>query len=183
MKKLISFLLITVSLISLCGCSRGAPENSIFSPDDLPGKQAGIVTGTPSAYFSEEFEEMGIIVRNYTDSRVAVNDVESGSLDCAIMDEYIAEDEISMFSRAKILDTPAIEAELSIITALESASLLSVIDSNLGTLIDDGVVDDIIDNYFGGREYNYTSPEDIEYSGTLTLGVNAIGKPFAYYDE
>lgn len=183
MKKIISIILITVTLISLCGCSRGAPGNVVFSPDDLPGKKTGVLTDSTTDYFVAEFEKKGVSIRPYGDSRVILNDVESGSLDCAIMDIELAEDELSVFSRAKILDTPAVEADLSIITALESASLLSVIDSTLGELIDDGIVGKITNNYFGGREYIYSSPEDIEYSGTLTLAVNAIGKPFAYYDE
>lgn len=183
MKKIISLLLIPVAFLSLCGCSRGAPENAVFSPEDLTGKQTGVLTDTPTYCYVTEFEEMGINIKDYTDSRVILNDVESGSLDCAIMDEKLAEDELSIFSSAKILDTPVIEADLSIITALESASLLSVIDSTLGTLIEDGIIEDITDNYFGGREFIYTSPEDIQYSGTLSLAVNAIGKPFAYYNE
>ncbi|MBE6949091.1 MAG: transporter substrate-binding domain-containing protein [Ruminococcaceae bacterium] len=182
MKKIISMLLIAVALLSLCGCSRGAPENQVFSPSDLEGKQTGIVTDSTTGYFLSDLEKLGINVRTYTDARVAVNDVESGSLDCAIMDEETAKDQLSMFSSSEILDTPVIDAELSIVTALESASLLSVIDSTLGELIDDGIVNRIANNYLGGKEYVYKSPEDIEYSGTLKLAVNAIGQPFAFYN-
>lgn len=183
MKKIISFLLTAAAFVSLCGCSGGAPENRVFSVDDLHGKQAGIVVDTPTYCCLADYEEMGINLRSYTDSGIIIKDVESGSLDCAIMDEYLARDELSVFSSAKILEPPILEADYSIITALESASLLSVIDSNVSALIEDGTVKAITDNYSGGKEYIYTSPTDVQYDGVLTLAVNAIGKPFAYYDE
>lgn len=183
MKKLISILLIAITLISLCGCSKDVPKNAVFSPEDLQNKKAGILTDTPTHCYFSKFQEMGINVISYTDSNVILNDVASGSLDCAIMDEKLAKDETSPFAKTKILDTPVLSEDFSIITALESVSLLSIIDSTLGTLIEEGIVKDITKNYFSDKEYIYTSPEDIQYSATLTLAVNAIGKPFAYYDE
>lgn len=183
MKKIISILLTAVALMSMCSCSDGAPENRVFSAEDLSGKQVGVVADTPSYCYLADFEEMGISLRSYTDSGIIISDVESGSLDCAVMDKYLAKDELSIFSKAKILEPPLLEADYSIITALESASLLSVIDSTLSLLTDEGTIEAITDNYLGRKEYVYTSPDDIQYSGTLTLAVNAVGKPFAYYDE
>lgn len=183
MKKLISLLLIAGSLFTLCSCSKDIPGNAVFSPEDLPGKTVGVPFDTSAYCYSESFEEIGIALEGYSSSSAIINDVASGRLDCAIMNRELAEDEVSAFSKVKILDEAVISENLAIITAFESASLLSVIDNTLGTLIENGTIEDIIDNYINGKEFIYTSPEDIQYSGSIKLAVNPIGKPFAYYNE
>lgn len=183
MKKIISLLLIAVTLIALCGCSNDISKNAVFSPDDLTGKTVGIPNNTSTHCYLANFDELGAIVEVYSSSDSVVNDVASGRLDCAIMNRELAEDEISVFSKVKILDKAVISDELAIITALESAPLLSVIDSTLAGLIKDGTVKKIINNYVNDKEYSYTSPENIQYSGSIKLAVNNIGKPFAYYDD
>ncbi len=183
MKKLISILLIAFIFISLCGCSNDIPGNAVFSSEDLPNKSVGLPYDTSAYCYAAKLEEMGCITEGYSSTSAIIDDVASGRLDCAVMNLELAEDEISLFSKVKMLDTPVISDNIAIITALESVTLLSVIDSTLATLIEDGTIEDIIDNYINAKEYIYTSPEDIQHSGTIKLAVNPIGKPFAYYDE
>lgn len=183
MKKIISLLLLAASLFALCGCSKDIPGNAVFSPDDLPNKRVGVPFDTSAYCYLEDYEEIGCVVEGYSSVSAVIDDVASGRLDCAIMNRELAEDEVSAFSKVKILEEAVISENLAIITAFESASLLSVIDSTLGTLIENGTIEDIIDNYINGKEFIYTSPEDIQYSGSIKLAVNAIGKPFAYYEN
>ncbi|MBQ6539640.1 MAG: transporter substrate-binding domain-containing protein [Oscillospiraceae bacterium] len=181
MKRIISVLLVIGCLLSLCACSGSVKRNTVYSADDLKDKQVGILSDTTTYHYLSDFENAGINVRSYSDEDIMLSDTAAGLIDCAVMDEARAAVSLENYSKLKALDPPAITEEYSIVTALESASMLEVLNSAVESLTLDGTIQSIIDSYTVGTEYVYTSPEDMEYSGSLTLGVNAIGKPYAYY--
>lgn len=183
MRRIIAFLLMIICLVSLCACSKDKVANTVFSPEDLPGKMAGVLENTPAYCNRENFEDNGMSIRSYTDSQLILDALVSGTLDCAIMDDYAAESLITRFSKVEILEEPAVSENYSIITAPESAALLSVIDRAMDALILDGTITSIVDSYISGTDYTYTSPADIHYDNSITLAVNTIGVPFAYHNE
>jgi polar amino acid transport system substrate-binding protein len=181
MKRSITILLIMGCLITMCACSGGVAKNTVYSAEDLMDKQVGILSDTPTYHYLSGFENAGVNIRSFTNEDVMLGDISAGLLDCAVMDEVRANAAVESYSKLKVLEDPAIIQEFSVVTALESSSLLKVINDAIDTLTLDGTIKEITDGYILGTDYVYVSPEDIEYSGSLTLGVNAIGKPYANY--
>ena len=77
--------------------------------------------------------------------------------------------------------------DYAIAVSKDNAELTEKINAALAELKEEGVIDDIINNYIGDDTKGktpYESPEDVDRSnGTLVMATNAYFPPYEYYEE
>ena len=65
MKKLVSLILMAAMMLSLVACGSKAPENTVHSVDDLPGKTIGVQLGTTGDIYASDYEAEGSTIERY----------------------------------------------------------------------------------------------------------------------
>lgn len=183
MKKLVCLLLAAAFLV-MCGCGEKVEKNSVFSPDDLPGKTIGVISGTSAGFFAKEYQQSGAFLREYTSAEAAAAELKSGLTDCLIIDRSQAKKLTDGLSGLKILDTAFLSAGFAIAVARENFDLTEDINSAINALYSNGTIKKIVDGYINSGNYRYTPQEGAEPpEDTLTLAVADGIVPYAYVDE
>ncbi len=179
MKRIVCAIISILLLASLCACSDSVPENRINSRDDVPGSVIGVLEDTAAVAYAEK--RGTVRVCGSGDELVAA--LKAGSVDCAVVDDSIAEKLVRGQHKLTLLEEPLISAGFCFAVARENADLTAAVNDALSQLTDSGVLQDIIDGYFDGGKYVYTSPEDLDRSkGTLTLAVGSDFPPYKRTD-
>lgn len=185
-KRIISFLLLLMTALSLCSCGSKIKKSEIYSVDDLAGAVIGTQLGTTGDIYASDYEEEGSVIKQYNKGTDAVMALKQGKVDCVIIDNQPAEKFVSLNSDLSILQEEFVVEDYAICIAKENTELLDKINSALGQLKSDGTLESIISNYIGedAGKSPYHSPENISReNGTLTMATNAQFEPYEFREN
>ena len=167
LKKLISVAAAAVlSAAMFTGCGSKAPENTVFSIDDLNGKKIGVQLGTVGDTYASDVE--GATVERYNKGADAVQALKQGKIDAVIIDLQPATVFVSQNSDSlTILDDKYPDENYAIAIKKDNDELTQQINDALAQLESNGTL-----------EHPYTSPEGIQYDGTIVMATNAEFPPY-----
>ncbi len=184
-----------LSLTAFAGCGQQEAEqntestaSAITSKDDLAGKKIGVQLGTTGdIYVTDEYESQGSTIERYSKGADAIVALNSGKIDCVVIDSEPAKAFVEKNPDLKILDVPFVEEKYAIAIAKENTELKEKINDALNTLKENGTLDKIISNYIGDDTKGknpYVSPEDVDRSnGTLVMSTNAAFEPYEFIQD
>ncbi len=181
MKKLIAGISALAFMVGMmAGCSSTNTENTVHTKDDLVGKTIGVQLGTTGMTLAESIE--GTTVEKYNKYADAIQALIQGKVDAVIIDsapgKYFVEKNSEKITS---LDEPYAVEEYAIAIKKDNDELTDKINTALAELKEDGTLSEIEQNWLVDEEYGkhpYTSPEGIEYTGTLTMATNAEFPPY-----
>lgn len=153
--------------------------------DDLAGKRIGVQLGTTGDIFASDYEEKGSTIERYNKGADAILALNSGKVDCVIIDKEPAKEFVAKNDDLEILEEPFAEEEYAIAIAKGNEDLLEKINNALKELENEGTLEKIRNNYIGDNtgSYQYESPADIKYDGELKMATNAAFPPYEYVDD
>ena len=187
MKKLVSLILMAAMMLSLVACGSKAPENTVHSVDDLPGKTIGVQLGTTGDIYASDYEAEGSTIERYNKGADAVQALKQGKVDCVIIDEQPAKAFCEKNSDLTILEEEFALEEYAICISKDNTELKEKINAALSELKAEGTLDAMIANYIGDDTKGktpYVSPEGIDRSnGTLVMATNAAFEPYEFYQD
>lgn len=187
MKKLVSLILMAAMMLSLVACGSKAPENTVHSVDDLPGKTIGVQLGTTGDIYASDYEAEGSTIERYNKGADAVQALKQGKVDCVIIDEQPAKAFCEKNSDLTILEEEFALEEYAICISKDNTELKEKINAALSELKAEGTLDAIIANYIGDDTKGktpYVSPEGIDRSnGILVMATNAAFEPYEFYQD
>lgn len=187
MKKAASLLLAAVTAISMAGCGKSVPANTVFSVDDLPGKTIGVQLGTTGDIYASDYEAEGSTIERYNKGNDAVQALLQGKVDCVIIDEQPAKAFVEKNDELMILDEEFTLEEYAICVSKDNPELTAAINDALAQLKADGTLAQIVANYIGDDTRGtcpYVSPEGVDRSnGTLVMATNAAFEPYEFYES
>ena len=186
MKTMLSLLCAAMMLLLAAGCS-GAPANTVFSLDDLPGKTIGVQLGTTGdIVYASDYEDETTTVERYTKTNDAVQALKQGKLDCIILDEQPAKYYVEANKDLKILEEAFEPEDYAICVAKENTELKDQLNAALATLKENGTLANILANYIGEDDVKGTMPyvsSNTDYSnGKLVMVTDATFPPYEYYE-
>ena len=179
------WLILCVFVLMLTGCTTTLPASDVHTVDDLPGKKIGVQIGTTGDIYSTDYEgdEAGTVIERYNKGADAISSLKNGKLDCVIIDEQPAIAFVNKNSDLSILNEEFVIEDYAICVSKQNPELTMDINEALAQLKENGTLDKIINNYIADEEYQYVSPEGLDYSnGTLTMATNATFPPYEYYE-
>lgn len=165
----------------MSACS-SAPENTVFSADDLTGKKIGVQLGTVGDIFASDVENA--VVERYNKGSDAVQALKQGKIDAVIIDAEPAKVFVEKNSDLRILDDAFAEEEYAIAIKKGNTELTDKINGALASLKEKGVLDSIEKNWIGDEATNqpWVAPEGTfaggETSGTIIMATNAEFPPY-----
>lgn len=188
MKKIISMSMLIVMISCLAGCGgASAPENTVFSVDDLPGKTIGVQLGTTGDIYASDYTEEGSTIERYNKGTDAIQALKQGKVDCVIIDVQPAKAFIERNDDLTILEEEFALEEYAICISKDKSDLRDQINAALDTLNENGTLEQIKANYIGDDTKGkspYISPEGTDRSnGTLIMATNAAFEPYEYYKD
>lgn len=185
-QKLIACSLLAAMTASLAACG-SAPENTVFSVDDLPDKKIGVQLGTTGDIYATDYESEGSTIERYTKGGDAILALKKGTIDCVIIDEQPAKAFVEKNDDLTILDEKFAIEEYAICVSKDKSELTEKINTALNELKEDGTLDQIVSNYIGDDTKGtcpYESPADVDRSnGTLIMATNAAFEPYEFYEN
>ncbi len=186
MKKVVAIALSMCMMLALAACGGKAPENTVHSIDDLPGKVIGVQLGTTGDIYASDYESEGSTIERFNKGNDAVQALVQGKVDCVIIDEQPAKAFVANTKGLTILEEPFAEEEYAICISKDNAELTAAVNEALAALKADGTLDNIVKNYIGDDtkgKFPYESPADIQYpNGTLIMATNAYFEPYEFYN-
>lgn len=193
LKKFVALALACSTTLIFTACGSSAPENTVFSVDDLPGKTIGVQLGTTGDIYASDYEEPedantpASKIERFNKGNDAVQALKQGKIDCVIIDEQPAKAFVSKNEDLTILEEDFALEEYAIVVSKENKELTEQINGALDEMKDGGVLDQIVSNYIGDDtkgKFPYTSPEGVDRSnGTLVMATNAAFEPYEYYEN
>jgi len=176
MKKTLIPIVIMLIVGSLSGCRGKMPPNTVYSEEDMEGRQVGVVLNSAAKTYAAG---RGTI-HEYTSAEAMLVDLKNGAIDCAVMDESVAKPLLGKVPGLKILSKPLLEAEFCFAIAKENPDLTKAVNKALKSLEESGQLKEIVSGHLTGDGYRYVSPENADRSaGTLTLAVDNRFPPYA----
>jgi polar amino acid transport system substrate-binding protein len=177
MKKLLYILLIIIFVLPTAGCAEKVPENTVYSVNDLTGADIGVLFGSAASVYAADYGTLHF----YDSAEAMLDDVKSGALDCAIMDESLAVKLTDKAPKLKTLPEAVTEQSFSFVVAKENKDLTEAINAALASITETGLLQQIIDGYILGTGYKYQSADSTDRSaGTLTLNITTNFPPYIY---
>ena len=126
-------------------------DGDIASLDDVDGKKIGVQqTTTGDIYACDDYGEENVI--KYANGALAVEALNSGKVDCVIIDNEPAKAYVAANEGLKILDTEYANEDYAICFAKENTELQKKVNDALKELIADGSVQKVIDEYINTEE-------------------------------
>ena len=184
LKKLISVAAAAVlSAAMFTGCGSKAPENTVFSIDDLNGKKIGVQLGTVGDTYASDVE--GATVERYNKGADAVQALKQGKVDAVLIDAEPAKVYVENNDDLKLLEEDFAVEEYAIAVKKGNDDLTNKINDALAQLKSDGTLDSIKANWIGedAGKSPYTSPADVDRSnGKLIMATNAEFPPYESMD-
>lgn len=184
MKKSVALFLAVVMLLSFAAC--GESGKKVASVDDLAGARIGVQLGTTGDIFASDYEKDGSTIERYNKGADAILALNSGKIDCVMIDSEPAKAFVAANKGLKILDDPFAVEEYAICVAKDNSTLTDDINKALKELKDNGTIAQIIDNFIGDDTKGtcpYVSPADVDTSkGELHMATNATFEPYEFYD-
>lgn len=170
------------------GCGSKEAKKTVASKEDLYGAVIGVQLGTIGDLYADDYDVEGAGTQKvqYTKITDAIQALKQGKLDCVIVDEQPAKATTKDDDSLVILDEPLTVEEYAICIAKDNTDLTAQINTALSELKEEGIVNQIIDNYISEDKKGtcpYVSPEGTEYpNGTLIVATNAEFPPYEYLD-
>lgn len=190
MKKTRILLIIAAILLMgvLASCDSANKKNTVFSKDDLSGKKIGVQLGTTGDIYCKDLEKdgSGTKVERYNKGADAIQSLKNGTIDAVVIDEQPAKAFVDVNKDLKILDEEFVIEDYAICISKSNNELTESINNAINELEEEGVLDDIKNNYIGDDKGKspYKTPEGTKYTnGTLVMATNAFFKPYEYYDN
>lgn len=177
MKKIWKIIMLG-SFLLLCGCHK-IPENTVFSLEDLKGKEIGVQIQTTGDIYATDIEDAD--VKRFNKGRDAVVALREGEIDAVILDDGPARLFVEEFKDIRILDETYEEEEYGIAVKKENKELLDKINTALDKIEKDGTLEQIFQNwiYEGNQESTYRRKiEKSERNGKLIMVTNAEFPPY-----
>jgi len=180
MKRFILAITIIFVITILTGCREDRPPNTVNSIEDAANKIIGAMSGTPSARLAEELGT----ARTFDSANELIGSLLSGRIDCAVMESIAAGELVSESTGVRILSETLMEYDLRFAIPRENAELLRVVNSALSALNSNGMLKNLRDKYFSGKNYTYVPPTGVPVRpGFLTLAVPPDSPPYSYKDS
>ena len=146
LKKLISVAAAAVlSAAMFTGCGSKAPENTVFSIDDLNGKKIGVQLGTVGDTYASDVE--GATVERYNKGADAVQALKQGKIDAVIIDNQPAKTFVEENEGLKILETSYVEEDYALAIKKGNDDLVKKVNDAIKELKEDGTFDKIVAKY------------------------------------
>ena len=144
-QKLIACSLLAAMTASLAACG-SAPENTVFSVDDLPDKKIGVQLGTTGdIYATDDYGDEHI--ERYNKGMEAVQALAQGKVDAVIIDDQPAKTFAEQVEGLKILETEYVEEDYAMAVKKGNDELLEKVNAAIKELKEDGTFDEIISKY------------------------------------
>jgi ABC-type amino acid transport substrate-binding protein len=178
---LVSIFLLLALLISLCSCGSGVPGNSVFSESDLSNRNVGVISGSIAAG-STKLHGYTNSVTGYENEEVLLKALESGDIDCAVLDYNFADALQKKSAKVKMLDEPFIDESYCFIAAKENITLTEDINSALSQLIENGTLEAIIEGYTNQSDFKYESVLT-ETDGSISILADTSNMPYVIETE
>lgn len=191
LKKLVSAGLIAVCVLSLAACGGKKDEAAedkkieVTKAEDLAGLTIGVQQGTTGDLACSDIVEKDSQMKRYPKGAAAVQALETGKLDCVVIDAQPAAKFVEKSEDLEIIDGIFDDEQYAICIKKGNTELLDGMNEALGELKSDGTLDKIIANYIGDNtgSFQYESPEGTDYSkGTLVMATNAEFEPYEYHE-
>ena len=191
MKKFAALALCAAMTASMMGAvTVSANDRGVESIDDLAGKKIGVQLGTTGdTYVTDENEgdDAGTKIERFNKANDTVMALKQGKIDCIIIDSLPAEEFVKNNDDLEILEEDFATEEYAIAVKKGNDELTEAINGALKELKEEGILDQINENYIGSDDVKgtcpYESPEDADRSnGTLTMATNATFPPYEYYE-
>ena len=191
MKKFAALALCAAMTASMMGAvTVSANDSGVESIDDLAGKKIGVQLGTTGdTYVTDEYEgdDAGTKIERFNKANDTVMALKQGKIDCIIIDSLPAEEFVKNNDDLEILEEDFATEEYAIAVKKGNDELTEAINGALKELKEEGILDQINENYIGSDDVKgtcpYESPEDADRSnGTLTMATNATFPPYEYYE-
>ena len=177
MKKILSFTLIILILLTLVGCRE---PSAINAPEDIEGTIIGALVGTPSLRLANE---MGTARGFYSESEM-MRELRAGTIDSVIMEEATAIELVENTAGVRILSEPLAEQDLRFAIPLENTGLLNAVNDALAELEANGTLAGLAYSYFSRGNFTREPLEDVEWrDGYLTIALPPDSPPFSFRDE
>jgi polar amino acid transport system substrate-binding protein len=179
MKRFLLAALAALLLFTLCACGDKAPKNTVFTPEDVSGRELGAVRGSAAARYAALYGN----ARLYDSADAMLGDLRGGALDCALTDLASAPKTARRARGVKPLSEPLLSLDFSFVCAKEDRDLTRAIDAALARLRAEGTLQALTDKYILGASFQYVPPEGAgQTAGTLTFAVSADFPPYQYED-
>lgn len=157
MKKFFCVLLALLLVLSAAGCS-DVPKNQVHSASDLPGKIAGVVTGSQGAAMQAALVQAGASVQTFDSPDSMMQALVSAGIDCAVTDADTANALRKQYRKTKILDEGALNTPLSAVVAKENVDLTANLNAAIAALTEDGTIAAIVQAWNAGEAYESAQP-------------------------
>lgn len=178
MKRTVCLLLVFLTLF-LTACGGKVPENRVHDTGDINGRIVGVMTDSPAENY---VREKGGNCIEYEDGKAMLSDLLSGKLDCAAVDEGLAESLLAVTSRAKKLDEPLAQEDYRILVAVENPALTKDINAALEAMTSDGTMKALTSACLSGEEYPAQKPLN-EDAGSLSVAADPNFPPYCFFGE
>jgi len=175
MKKVfITAILLCITL--LCACSPKAPENTVLSADELNGRSAGALSGSPAESY---VKNTGAVLCSYDDKKLMLDDLVSGRLDCIAADKDTADSLMSSSKRITKLDDPLAAETYRIVVARENPDLTEDINKALKVLENSKKLGELL---AASLSYDETASDAsaTDFETSLTVAVDPTFPPYCY---
>lgn len=188
MKKLISTVLIAASVFSLAACGskeEEAKKVEITKAEDLAELTIGVQQGTTGDLACSDIVKSDSQMKRYPKGAAAVQALETGKLDCVVIDAQPAQKFIEKSEDLKIIEGIFDDEQYAICVKKGNSELLKNMNDALAALKSEGTLDKIIANYIGDDtgSFQYETPEGTDKSkGTLVMATNAEFEPYEYHE-
>lgn len=171
--------------LTLTGCGKKLPANTVFSLADLEGKSIGVQYGTVGDNYASDIKDAD--VERYNKGEDAVQSLKAGLIDAVLIDAEPARHFIAEIPDLTILDETFAEEEYAIAVSKDNSALTAQLNAALKELQDDGTLDAIKNNWIGEnashKPYKFPKSDDSDTSkGTLVMATNAEFPPFEFMD-
>lgn len=161
-----------------CGCAK-VPENTVYSVEDLKGKNIGVQLKTTGDIYASEIE--GATVLRFNKAADAVFALQEGEIDAVMLDDGPAKVFVEQNEGIRILEEVYAEEEYGIVVKKGNQELLDKINEALETIQENGTLDAITQNwiYEGASTSNYKGQNKESYAnGKLVVATNAEFPPY-----
>lgn len=179
MKKSAKILSVVLALVLVVGCFAACGKK------EADGIKIGVqTTTTGDIYASGDFGEDAVV--RYDNGALAVEALNSGKVDCVIIDNEPAKSYVAANEGLKILETAYAEEDYAICFQKGNTELKDAVNGALKELIADGSVKAIVDKYINAGEGAELAGVPVKAVDTdkpnLVMATNAEFPPYEYID-
>ena len=126
---------------------------ALASPGSAGRRRVGVLTGSAAELFMRSRDDLQVDVIGYDGTIDSLEQVSTGVLDAAVMDDCIFNFYADRFSRLRAVERPFAGGFYTVLTSRASPRLAAAIDAALGRLIADGRLKSLYDRWdLGGRQ-------------------------------